>query len=217
MYYKGNTMNIKMLKSALAGLVLSVSGLANAGLINSDYLNLNDNLAVYDDVQNLTWLDISVSSGWSSNTWSSLIQQDSGWRLALNSEVESLFNQAFSTFYDVYPANTNYIDTIDSDLVTNFNDFQSLFGIHAFGSNTITNTYGRYIDEDGIHRLMGVSGWSSTNRIWGLEASGTYSLSADTGMGIYLVRDEMESIPEPTTLAIFALGIIGLASRRFKK
>ena len=27
----------------------------------------------------------------------------------------------------------------------------------------------------------------------------------------------VNSVPEPTTLAIFALGMIGLASRRFKK
>jgi hypothetical protein len=210
-------MNIKMLKAALAGLVLSVSGFANAGLINSDYLNLNDNLAVHDDVQNLTWLDLSVSSGWTNNTWSSLIQQNSGWRLALNSEIESLFNQAFPTFYNIYPANTNYVDATDSGLVANFNDFQNLFGVHSFLSNSITNTYGRYIDEDGIHRLMGVSGWNNTNRIWGLEASSTYSLSSNDGMGIYLVREDAESVPEPSTLAIFALAIMGLASRRFKK
>ena len=31
------------------------------------------------------------------------------------------------------------------------------------------------------------------------------------------VGDETFDVPEPSTLAIFALGMIGLASRRFKK
>jgi hypothetical protein len=34
--------------------------------------------------------------------------------------------------------------------------------------------------------------------------------------GFILVKDEV-NVPEPSTLAIFALGIMGLASRRFKK
>jgi hypothetical protein len=32
-----------------------------------------------------------------------------------------------------------------------------------------------------------------------------------------VVINDNVSVPEPTTLAIFALGIMGLASRRFKK
>jgi hypothetical protein len=34
--------------------------------------------------------------------------------------------------------------------------------------------------------------------------------------GLVLIKDRVD-VPEPTTLAIFALGMIGLASRRFKK
>ena len=39
------------------------------------------------------------------------------------------------------------------------------------------------------------------------------------GMGWFLVRESQRQtqVPEPSTLAIFALGMIGLASRRFKK
>jgi hypothetical protein len=40
----------------------------------------------------------------------------------------------------------------------------------------------------------------------------------DVGEGsLFTVRDGSTDVPEPTSLAIFALGIMGLASRRFKK
>jgi hypothetical protein len=32
-----------------------------------------------------------------------------------------------------------------------------------------------------------------------------------------IILSKTQEVPEPTTLAIFALGMIGLASRRFKK
>jgi len=46
---------------------------------------------------------------------------------------------------------------------------------------------------------------------------GTY-LTANTQLfgGMIMIKDATD-VPEPSTLAIFALGIIGLASRRFKK
>jgi len=37
-----------------------------------------------------------------------------------------------------------------------------------------------------------------------------------TVAGLVLIKDQVE-VPEPSTLAIFALGMIGLASRQFKK
>ncbi len=62
-------MYLKMLKAAAAGLVLAVSSVANAGLIEADYTDAGDNLAVSDTVSSLTWLDLSVSNSWTFANW----------------------------------------------------------------------------------------------------------------------------------------------------
>lgn len=48
------------------------------------------------------------------------------------------------------------------------------------------------------------------------DALYTRDIQVFDNMGSWLVRDTV-TVPEPSTFAIFALGLIGLASRRFKK
>lgn len=204
-------MNVKVLKAALAGLVLSVSGFANAGLIQSDYLNSGDNLSVLDTASNIEWLDLSVSTSWSFSNWNSLVQQGNGWRLATNSEVVNLFNTAFPTYAAIY-GGTGYVDTNDVNLIQNFIDFQTLFGTTIWNANNV-DSYGLFKNENGISEMMGVSRWSDTYRIFSTNFN---SSVPEINNGIYIVRDAT-SVPEPSTLAIFALGVMGLASRRFKK
>jgi len=56
----------------------------------------------------------------------------------------------------------------------------------------------------------------SSLRVGGTDPGGiTYWDNFTTGVGIGAL--DPEAVPEPSTLAIFALGMIGLASRRFKK
>jgi hypothetical protein len=53
-----------------------------------------------------------------------------------------------------------------------------------------------------------------------LSSTGTYTLLVATlsAPGSYEISTTgITSVPEPSTLAIFALGIMGLAARRFKK
>lgn len=52
-----------------------------------------------------------------------------------------------------------------------------------------------------------------SNGDWGINISG---VSSDLGRGARITLPTTE-VPEPSTLAIFALGLMGLASRRFKK
>ena len=48
-------------------------------------------------------------------------------------------------------------------------------------------------------------------------ASGVGALETPRYVEVIISYNSMTSVPEPSTLAIFALGMIGLASRRFKK
>ena len=85
-------MKFKFLKFLCIALSFTLVSVSNAGLINSDYLSAGDNLAAYDASQSLNWLDLSVSEGWTINNWASNVQQNEGWRLATNTEVETCWS-----------------------------------------------------------------------------------------------------------------------------
>ena len=138
-------MKNKFLKGVVASFALAVSGLANAGLIQSDYLSVGDNLSVTDTSTNLQWLDLSVSTSWTFSNWSSLVEQNNGWRLATNSDVEDLFSAAFPTYSSVH-GSAGYVDTSDTTLIQNFIDFRVLFGSTGLNSNGV-DTYGIYKNE----------------------------------------------------------------------
>ncbi|WP_159822808.1 PEP-CTERM sorting domain-containing protein [Colwellia sp. 20A7] len=162
-------MNVKMLKAAFAGLVLSVSGFANAGLISVvfDVTNFDDEIGSFSgtDVNNDFILSLDELSAFN---WTS--------------------------------SNHGYVIDEVSDL-DGFGDFDLL-----------TNTW---ID-NGI-------GWvNSSNDAYYTWNNRSNSISSSWAqIDIVSVNSvgpvSSVNVPEPSTLAIFALGIIGLASRRFKK
>jgi sialate O-acetylesterase len=87
--------------------------------------------------------------------------------------------------------------------------------IHNFGADQTLFAWNRWARGDaatdlGIGNNIGSSGQSD----WTFqENAGSYSLKS---LEVW-VQPTIRDVPEPTTLAIFALGMMGLASRRFKK
>jgi hypothetical protein len=69
----------------------------------------------------------------------------------------------------------------------------------------------------GVEAIVAWNSGTSSNRYWlrnGDESvSDSYSMYAASSVG----TKGAANVPEPTTLAIFALGLLGLVSRRFKK
>ena len=86
-------MKIKMLKAAIVGTVLSVCSFANAGIIQTDYLNSGDNQLTLDQSNGLEWLDLSFTRGITAN--SALLQFGrDGIRIATGAELLSLYISA---------------------------------------------------------------------------------------------------------------------------
>ena len=182
-------------KCALVGLILSVNcsiNAANAGII-------------YDfDVSDTSWEDPVYKVGDFNNT----------------------------VFYFDFLNSTNFSALTNTDLIgfgvirNGVIQAATIASIHriddllSFNNNTLFLTVGNALDSAHIYGTYDDGGaqvgrFGNTNLYYerGLDYNVAHSYVVSTAYSGVL----RTQVPEPSTLTIFALGIIGLASRRFKK
>jgi hypothetical protein len=189
-------MNLKMMKAAFAGTILAISGFANAGIIDH---------GGYTEVNGIDWLDWTTTLGM---TESAALGVNVGWRGATEAEMELLMNAMFPTTF-VFDANGINNTDVGNAYPTEMSRFLELFGATDNG-NTYATAVGSGLVGFDSSAYAGL--YSDTSPREQVYASVGYSANWN---GVALVRSA--DVPEPSTLAIFALGMIGLASRRFKK
>jgi hypothetical protein len=193
-------MNIKMLKATFVGLILSVSGLANAGLIHMQ--------AEYNS---------STAAAFSWDMW--LDEAD------LNRN--SSFNTLSSSTYDFIDSlNMKYTNTAGIDYHLNLSELKA-FGVRMIYSHNAatpfladgTNQRSKIFDINFVDINQIGSAFISKGATQGPYGWRSNSLRVNgTSENFDLISfKSVTDVPEPSTLAIFALGMIGLASRRFKK
>lgn len=251
-------MNLKMLKTALTGLVLSVSGFANAGLIgtfderaglygNGSYFSLiggthitNAANALINDGFSFVNLDAEITSAALSNLDSVYLS------LAVSNVLSSAEVLTLSSY-----VNDGGLLVVQADYNSGYQNLLSHFGVTPTSVSALTGiqnvvndyapiTNGEYGTVSSIYTASSNkfihSGTSLANGSVGvLEAGlgkivlfGDVNTFDDHSNGFNKEDDanlwrntfamsQSVDVPEPSTLAIFALGIIGLASRRFKK
>jgi hypothetical protein len=192
-------MNIKMLKMAFAGLLLSVSGFANAGLIEYIYTGTGTGtidgqafddsfftITEYsntDDIQSCGGLCVFIDSVISTISIENVgvFEFITGTRTFLNNEILG-FSRAGSLGSDLF----NIFNVGSFDLVSNFGPI--------VGDPELIQW-----DNSPVMTSGGVLSFAS-----GVSAGATFEARLTT-------------VPESSTIAILILGIMGLASRRFKK
>jgi len=210
-------MNIKTLKNTVAGLVLSISGFANASLIDfEDNAIASGTYTTQGDI---------VSSGFIFDSSSNHTH------LANNSNLFSAFND--STWFGIdnnVGTNVLSMNTQDGSVFSlNSFDIAEFFGIP---NEVVVNVVGNYfgggsialqvtLDQiaDGSGVINDFQSVSFDNS-WVNLSSVTFSATAGTDDRWFALDNivvNAASVPEPSTLAIFALGMMGLVSRRFKK
>jgi hypothetical protein len=194
-------MNIKMLKAALAGLVLSVSGFANAGLITQeieqavDGENFQFNFDVLDyQIGTSSVLSITVVGDFAMGD-GNVPQTDEFW---------SLFIEG-SNFSDILPNTAGVYNLITTGTNTTQFSFNFSFDSTETSALLADNLLSFIVDfSDGVNFDLAGLGFPYSNQLGASGVTSSYSYTST-------------SVPEPSTLAIFALSIMGLASRRFNK
>jgi hypothetical protein len=247
-------MNIKILKAALTGLVLSVSCFANAGLIEigTSYGNGADSWIHSDFRADTNYGDSDVlvlrNDGSNPSGW----HRKSYIRFDLSGNSESITAASF----DLGIVFNTLVNNEAS--INNVWDFE-IYGLldsstgNNWGENSITwnNAVGNNVGTTGFTSEFELLGSLSLNshsigeRITLSNAALLNFINNDTDdlitLGLRRVnttrtdssflfasKENLDysgpnlslstaSVPEPSTLAIFALGMIGLASRKFKK
>jgi hypothetical protein len=190
-------MTFKFLKIIGIGFILSVSTLANATLIdNGDYST--------DNESGLDWLDWSATFNM---TQSVALSSQPGWRLANFSELDQMLRKMFGPepFVPTYTPTLFYGSEI-VDFVSKRDRFTNLFGVFLILPNQSESTV-EGLGKFGVDQSFLYIG-NSPSYFGAVEFKQEWH-------GVPLVR--AAQVPEPSTLAILVLGLIGLSFRRLKK
>ncbi|MCW8833311.1 MAG: PEP-CTERM sorting domain-containing protein [Colwellia sp.] len=222
-----------MKKFFLGLLFIFTSFTSSAGLITHNGYTLNEDTNVISG-KGMEWLQWDVTFLTSIDVALSLYGAD-GWKLASNQQMSELFNSFGLASHNLWDADENTSQfltspfergediTIDPEL-----QFLSLFGFTRGLTEgwwdlqkETSAIFGNDLDADGLYNIASVTDDYELAPFM-RQKTNSVSLRSDVftnkqygGFGIALVRTT--SVPEPTTLAIFALGMLGLASRKFNK
>ncbi|MBA6291240.1 PEP-CTERM sorting domain-containing protein [Colwellia sp. MB3u-70] len=215
-------MKFKFLKQLVLGFALVVSANTTAGIISStDGHSTSDGSVV--NLSGLDWLSWDVTTGQSrtsvENGFGGLL--DDGWRYASVMEYKTMMESVFDTYTGWSSDNVDGAEWLYGNLYGhtevnshNFLQYNNFYGDDLACTNSpLDSCYGHFRFNSYTGDLAAMSrGWSNAN-----HNSGEYGISKSRDGRYASVLVRATSVPGPSTLAIFALGMIGFASRRFKK
>ena len=189
-------MDLKYIKATAAAIAISISGFANAGLIIGDF-RTESNLPELRTGSPLVYQSLaqSIGAGYELDG-TDLFENPDGWgggEVWLDYDVSTgilLLDSQDEWDFNTFDA---FINNISFDIA----------GEHITDITMLTND----LVNDGTIPVL-----SFTDNSIQVSYTGSFDFT-----GRSATFQITTSIPEPSTLAIFALGIIGLAARRFKK
>lgn len=193
-------MKFKFLKTTIASLVLSVSGLASAGLLNFELewsgVSFNNNVSAVGFIV----IDDTYFKNGGGNTNSSWVD-DFG--ITVSGATDDRDNGTFG-----------YTDYTNFSFLSN--NIQLDLTLELVGQTNMN--WGNYQVGERESFYIKKSIWS---RSYAPYSSDHFTLrttrSSEYMNLISFTPQNFPAVPEPSSLAIFALGMMGLASRRFNK
>jgi hypothetical protein len=199
------------------GFSLMVGAHANAGLITKDYSNVGDGHLTVDTIGQMEWLDVSIFVGMNldalqgTNQWT-----NDGFHLATDAELVDLWKNVGVTYILDYAGTLDYGTSHTTASLIALDDLYLKLGGGAsnFGGHSYIHGITADMDNNGLSYLARMKGTGTAHVNTNGDRYGSTG-QKHPNVGAFFVRSV--AVPEPSSLAIFALGIIGLASRRFKK
>ena len=207
-------MKFKFFKTTFLGLMLSLSGFANAGLIVDNGYDINAvNGPGYTNGNGccLTWDDFTLTGDAIITSGSFLYRHNFSFA-EYNFEIRN--NNAGALGTTVYSA---VLAAADVAVTATLNS-NSIFDFSLPSINLNAGTYWVNFSNVADGSLQGLYG--SKVGDFGHTMIQTVNTLSNLRDGVYIpfqLNGTIASVPEPSTLAIFALGMMGLASRRLKK
>lgn len=207
-------MKNKFLKGLVASFVLSISGVVNAGLIEfTDFSDWENNS------ENITTIDFNGSQGQTGyiNRGSSFLIGG----VTFNSgTIYSIYDfSGDAAFHD-----SGWLDLEDGNYMATFSQaITSLsFDFGDFYSNamnlTVTTNTGEIIQGSSLADSFGFIGFTTESAFTSVSFQTTGTTGPYWGFdNLSYGNAKLSEVPEPSTLAVFALGLMGLATRKFKK
>ncbi|OJF70645.1 hypothetical protein BK026_18765 [Alteromonas sp. V450] len=197
-------MKNKFLKGLVASVALAVSGLANAGLITftpSGTSTVSQGTDLYWDM---------LSDATSTSSLGSVGE------FLLTGHGDFHFNNAVADMVNIGTGTGGYLFSLGEMIGASSNWSNTDFfvgttdyaGIMSFGESGIFGLSFQLAGQTHYGWVNISENDSGTQSIlgWGYESVAGRAIAAG-----------VTDVPEPTTLAVFALGLMGLASRKFKK
>lgn len=197
-----------------ASLLLIVSSIANAGIISTDFLNNDDNLLTLDDSSNIVWLDWSYTAGFTFD------------------QILARTKDSNDVLYGFEYASTSDFSSLASSLGL------AVGGLEGYDSNASTllsylgmTRSGTYDQTFGITDTKDRSGRSNVLSV-SVKDSDAYELKTKYSTNIYpnaaksyyghaLIKSwdapsKPTDVPEPTSIVLFSMALLGLTARRLK-
>jgi len=217
-------MNFRLL---VAILVAFSATSANATLMTADWKALGDGLITVDDRTSLEWLDAPLSLNRSYNDLVGIDGTDEfdaggdfeGFRLATTAEVKSLFVDTLgiplTDFAQWVPSSYAPVVLLHSLFgTTSGGDFAEIRSItaDAFTSTQHYQSIAR-ICQNGYATVCANENTAAVNTDGGWISDNVGSLVN----GAWIVRQGTFSVPEPGTLGLMSLSLVGFAGHRFSR
>ena len=223
-------MKIRILNTVLASSILFTSNLVTAAIVDTD----NDSFI--DTNTGLEWMDFGVNSGQSFNYVVSQLGlggEYEGWSLPDADQVYQMWSGAFLgqgaqlELPDHYGPGEFYVADWATDVASVFDETYEIMGYnflqYAGATNEFEISKGWFESDGGSLSYVRTRNYtfddpynvddSIFNDIMSMDAD--YKATATAEVSTMLVRTV--SVSEPSTLAIFSLAVIGLASRKLRK